>query len=874
VKINGSTVYSSGSLTHYHHTRWSRVDWIGTNPQITPQHNPGYIRSTRLVPNYGYGSPTSSAFTGFATALNPTPFALGNYEAAPESPGTQLPIGPLPKWEALYFSSGDSRAYVATISNARGAGRTQTHFRDENTGRPARWQDWPNMTLTTGWGPQSAPAATGGGPGGGWQSQGWDTPHAPSVGTSAYLIEGRWSQLETMQLHASFMTLDMSAGHRALGSGGVLACISRPPMTTRGAAWTWRQVTQACALSPTLLNGSAPAAADLAVQQSYATSISNTLDWMHKRFVTGETDGGVHKNSVGWLGQFDRFEGTGNPAHWYGSYWMHDFQVIAWALASDMGMENVSNIALLPIVRNHAYQHIVKRCSPFWPYNRAGVFAGPYLSNTDNTNPVFMTEQAAIAALAATFSMTLDTEAAALPLKQHSSANTNLTSNDTSSMITSYWAFYLMALKLAVDHGYPGALRGFRRIESAPNYGPTTHEDGTGYNNNPIWGTIPRPEQTAYVALTNVQWNALPGVPRYQDDPARINGFPLGLGASDPIHVWSSADMTYTGLHEGATFVQGYYLVLRGGGHGDYAGNNIPALGPFAHPVLAPRFVNLNPPAVPPANNVGLAPDGTPASMHSYDAIVMDRRRNLLYAINEPHTWISGNSFTNTTAYNANVVSPGAPNNEWVHRANCPFSNREAMTCYDYKSDRIYSLVTAADFAQPPLVVLDCQLGTWTNAGNKSLPGTTVDSYPTLAQDPVTQIACMRGSSTALYFIDYSLGTAATVYTTATTGASLPQMTSPGVLWDPEERAFILKPGTAGRTLYKIAMPAANFRQGGSAWTVSVITPSAGETPGDCAPTGGYFKKFNYVPYPHRGYVGVPGSLSPPVFYKKQTVDF
>ncbi len=265
--INGTTRYS-GTLNHLHHTRWSRVDWMGVDPQITPRHDVVYLRSTKLVPNYGFTSPSSGAFSGLASALNPAPFALGNWTADMGSTGAQGPIGLLPKWEALFCTSADSRAYVATISNNRGSGRWPIHYRDETTGRACLHQSYPNICLVDGWG-TPPPAPSGGG-------TRWDIPHHPSNGYLAHLLEGRWPQLESLQFAADYAILDSNPDTRQ--GGGVLACINSP-LTTRGVAWAWRTVGQAAAISPTSLGGSVPSPADAAVQSAFASSIANTASW-------------------------------------------------------------------------------------------------------------------------------------------------------------------------------------------------------------------------------------------------------------------------------------------------------------------------------------------------------------------------------------------------------------------------------------------------------------------------------------------------------------------------------------------------------------------------------------------------------------------
>lgn len=48
----GSTQRFSGAITQFHHTRWSRVDWVGPDPAIVPAHDPQYLQQTNLVPTY------------------------------------------------------------------------------------------------------------------------------------------------------------------------------------------------------------------------------------------------------------------------------------------------------------------------------------------------------------------------------------------------------------------------------------------------------------------------------------------------------------------------------------------------------------------------------------------------------------------------------------------------------------------------------------------------------------------------------------------------------------------------------------------------------------------------------------------------------
>src|SRR6185312_6246106 len=306
--VGPRTVFS-GSVTHYAHTRWSRVDWIGTDPSITPAHDPAYLRATRMVPNYGYTSPSPAAFSGLASDLNPAPFALGNWTAAMGNTGYQPSIGILPLGEALYCTTSDSRAYAATISNNRGSGRWPIHYRDENTGRVCNYLSYPQTTLTSGWG--AAPLAYSGGSNGPW-----NVPHHPSNGYLAYLIEGRWSQLESLQFAAMTAALESNPATRE--GGGVLPCVNAP-LTTRGAAWTWRTVGQAAAITPSSFDGAAPSAPDAALRAAFVQSVQDTAKWNNERYILGTTSGGAFRNSIGWIGQYDHYTGPTIPAtEWWG----------------------------------------------------------------------------------------------------------------------------------------------------------------------------------------------------------------------------------------------------------------------------------------------------------------------------------------------------------------------------------------------------------------------------------------------------------------------------------------------------------------------------------------------------------------------------
>jgi hypothetical protein len=474
VSVGGATTYS-GSVTHYSHARWSRVDWVGPNPQITPHHDPAYMRASKVVPNYAFLSPTATAFSGIsATSINPAPLALGDWNAAMGDTGDVRPIGLLPHWECLYCISADPRAYVATIGNNRGSGRWPIHYRDETTGRVPLYTSYPNTTLTSGWGTQP-PTPSGGSVGN------WDIPHHPSNGYLAYLIEGRWTQLESLQFSAFQAIIESNPVTRR--GGGVLSC-DNAPLTTRGTAWAWRTMGQAAAISPETLSGAAPPASDLAVGDAYRKSIDDTASYNRQQYVDGSINGGAFKNTIGWLGQYDRYS-DGTPDIWWGGGWMVQFQIAALAHISDLGIAKI-NQGNLTAVRDHAYDGIVRMCGTdsTWNYRHAVTYDMPYLKSSSGTsNPVFMTTPEAYANYTAIFSLTALSANRGDTLKDHSS-NNDMNPGGTSNDADGYWAPVIANLSTAMEHGKAGAAAAFALVSGASNYDPVGH----GINDKPKWG--------------------------------------------------------------------------------------------------------------------------------------------------------------------------------------------------------------------------------------------------------------------------------------------------------------------------------------------------------------------------------------------------
>ncbi len=479
--VAGGQSRFSGTVEHLHHARWSRVDWLEGTGEVMPRHDPDYLRATGLVPNYGFTSPSDRAFRGLLDQAVPAPFAVGNWPRRMGAAGQSPHIGLLPRWEALYCTSADPRAFVATVGNARASGRYPIHYRDETTGRPPVPTSYPDLTLTSGWGDRRPPAPTGGEVPGGWA-----ITHHPSVGYLAYLLTGRWPLLESLQFSATVALLESRPSTRQ--GGGVLACINAP-LTTRGAAWAWRTMAQAAAASPTRLAAIAPSTGDAALQRGYAASLGDTASWLRRRYVDGTIDGGAHRNTVGWLGQYGG-SGRGSSPVWWGAGWMARFQSLALGHASELGVEGLAQPADLVAVRDHSYQGTLRLVGDdaSWNWRRIALYRQPYLKDGSlPAAPVFMDAAEAFAAYREKFALPALEAGRGGTLKDHGS-DRDIRLRSSSNVVNGFGAFPIAVLAMAVGHGLPGARQKYDLVRSAPNSDPGR----AGADDDPTWALVPR----------------------------------------------------------------------------------------------------------------------------------------------------------------------------------------------------------------------------------------------------------------------------------------------------------------------------------------------------------------------------------------------
>lgn len=324
VNINGTLVPFSGTtgaqtVTHLHHTRWGRIDWLGTDPLITPQHNVKYLMNSRSSFCYDVDRfPFPAASNNILPAqtrdqgFRPVPFSVSNVGTGYDpwggpgmgGGGYTFYIGPMPLWDVVYLTSNCSpEAYYSVLKAGRSTGIFGLHYRSEFTGRPpmSTESDWYQVSLRNG---------ASGSPGATFQAASENMPRVTPVITGnnpprysishspphyfAYVITGRWSYLENA---ANELTSHQLCIGGQYGWPGLI--VTQQPIKlrridtkhnthmSRSAGWSMRNWATAATFWPNTLNSQTLPAADAAVKTYMQDVVAFQTNWLHDTYVLG-----------------------------------------------------------------------------------------------------------------------------------------------------------------------------------------------------------------------------------------------------------------------------------------------------------------------------------------------------------------------------------------------------------------------------------------------------------------------------------------------------------------------------------------------------------------------------------------------------------
>ena len=329
----------------------------------------------------------------------------------------------------------------------------------------------------------------------------------------------------------------------------------------------------------------------------------------------------------------------------------------------------------------------------------------------------------------------------------------------------------------------------------------------------------------------------------------------METGAGSIIGAWGGAVINTVGIYNGASFISGTFLVLWGGGHGDYSGNEFYCFGPLENET--PAWYKPRNSTSPAPNNVDQDGSGNPVARHTNQSIAyVGGSRNWLFASGGIARATDANGVSLSHVLQFNTASPNS-NLPWTTKTAPPAP--ADVSAVDTSTNRIWSHPNAANEVQ----YYDIGSDTWNRVLFKS-PGWSTGSACS-AIDPTRGIwAIYYGTGINFFRLNDISGN--DYYTPTTTGTAPTGAGS--IIWDATADSFKVWNGN-GKQVFTLTPPATNPYQGGNAWTWSSVTPGAGSTP-SAAATNGTFGRFAYIDNNSglRAYVLLNSSTESLYFYK------
>jgi hypothetical protein len=238
IKRAGNIIASIDVPFHWWFSRWR---WQSTPRPVVRA--PQELMNARLI------MPYSTEIARMAGAVNSTgvtyrrPMDIAGIMVDMGSTGERPEIGPTTEYQATYLTTLDPSALSASLAQAEAAGSIPIHIRDENTGAPVNFYQYPKISWY--YIPQGNTwIKTNGDSRDGlkcpWRSS---DAHDPALSYVPYLLTGDPYFLETLQFQGN-QALGWTNYHRGSGLQVV------DPGQTRGEAWSLRTIFQLAKVSP------------------------------------------------------------------------------------------------------------------------------------------------------------------------------------------------------------------------------------------------------------------------------------------------------------------------------------------------------------------------------------------------------------------------------------------------------------------------------------------------------------------------------------------------------------------------------------------------------------------------------------------------
>jgi hypothetical protein len=306
----GGTQYTQSNVNHYRQSRWRRVVWWGSNPQLAVRHDSAYLQGTRAVPTYDPRiNLSSSAVSDWQSGLgtNPGVMSIGDLEPNMPQPAGRFEIAPLPAFQAGYIISQNDTARRVTIGYGEQAGAWPMHYRDKITDHPISINTYPNATII------GASGIFGNFPSCGGTCSTPLTPeasHHPTLAYVPYLITGDYYLMEEMIFWGNWVLFYGEAGRHG-GAQGLVVWDQ-----VRGQAWALRTLAQAAYATPD----------DHPLKAYLNQKLGNNITYFR--------DNWVDSNPLGYITNTGAASWLGHPSIL--STWMDDF--LTWTFGHMVGL--------------------------------------------------------------------------------------------------------------------------------------------------------------------------------------------------------------------------------------------------------------------------------------------------------------------------------------------------------------------------------------------------------------------------------------------------------------------------------------------------------------------------------------------------------
>jgi hypothetical protein len=332
---------------------------------------------------------------------------------------------------------------------------------------------------------------------------------------------------------------------------------------------------------------------------------------------------------------------------------------------------------------------------------------------------------------------------------------------------------------------------------------------------------------------------------------------PGGTGDYEEImESWGGGVLNTVGVWRSGAFISGTFLVIFGGGHGDYGGNEVMAYGPLNS--NSPTWSRITDPTVPGVPNVGRS-GGYPVSRHTYDTLVYLPTENQMLCIGAAGYYSLGFSFNQGDIFDFDI---NPTSNPWTTAdTNFPAYTTggtiSGLSGYDSTTGKAW-LVGNGNGQK-----LGCYTvsgGTWTstNINDPNNPGNCAAAiWP-------AQHIMVYANGSVVYGMDVSVATPA-LSTLNTTGSAPSLGGTASCAWDETGGRFVFANSSTTSTLYYLTPPGSNYISGTWTWSSETFggTAAAGGT------VFGIYGRFQMVDGTgYRGALFVPSSGSAAVFYR------